>query len=238
MIGQANRVALVTGATEGIGRALAFALGRAGYAVGVTARSVDGVRAVTDSLRKEGYRAHGVPADVGEVGPCAEVVAQVSEALGPITCLVNNAGVARLGPIETLSLDAWDETMRTNIRSLFLMTRAVLPGMRERRQGDIVNMASLAGRNGFVGGTAYTASKHAVLGFSRSLLLETRKDGIRVIAVCPGSVDTPLLRNQSVLHPNFDQALQPTDVAEAVLHTLGLPRRATISELDIRPSNP
>ncbi len=98
--------------------------------------------------------------------------------------------------------------------------------------------ASLAGRNGFAGGTAYCASKHAVLGFSRALMMEVRKDGVRVITICPGSVDTPLIRNQGTLTPNMATILQPEDVAETVLAALQLPERATVSELDIRPSNP
>ena len=128
--------------------------------------------------------------------------------------------------------------MSTNVRSLYLVTRAVLPSMRSRRQGSIVNVASLAGRNGFVGGTAYTASKHAVLGFSRSLMLEVRKDNIRVIAICPGSVDTGLLRDQPMLKSEPSRILQPEDVAASILHALTLPERALVSELDIRPTNP
>jgi 3-oxoacyl-[acyl-carrier protein] reductase len=128
--------------------------------------------------------------------------------------------------------------MSVNVRSLYLVTRAVLPAMRQRRQGAIVNVASLAGRNGFVGGTAYTASKHAVLGFSRSLMLETRKDNIRVIAICPGSVDTSLLRDQPMLKSDPSRILQPEDVAATILHALTLPERALVSELDIRPTNP
>ena len=128
--------------------------------------------------------------------------------------------------------------MATNLRSLYLVTRAVLPGMRRRREGTIVNVASLAGRNGFVGGTAYTASKHAVLGFGRSLMLEVRKEGIRVITICPGSVDTGMLRDQPMLPSNAERILRPEDVAESILHAARLPGRALVSELDIRPTNP
>ncbi|MGZ8392060.1 MAG: SDR family oxidoreductase, partial [Gemmatimonadales bacterium] len=110
--------------------------------------------------------------------------------------------------------------------------------MRSRKQGTIVNVASLAGRNGFVGGTAYTASKHAVLGFSRSLMLEVRKDNVRVVAICPGSVDTSLLRDQPMLKSEPGRILQPEDVAATILHALTLPDRALVSELDIRPTNP
>jgi 3-oxoacyl-[acyl-carrier protein] reductase len=128
--------------------------------------------------------------------------------------------------------------MATNLRGLFLMTRAVLPPMRARGHGDIVNVASLAARNGFAGGSAYVASKHAVLGFGRALMLELRKEGIRVITVCPGSVDTGMLREQPMLKSDPARILRPEDVAETILHALCLPERALVSEVDIRPSNP
>ena len=166
------------------------------------------------------------------------MVADVSRSLGEIDVLVNNAGVLIAKPIEALTLEEWDTTMTTNVRSLYLVTRAVLPPMRRRKQGSIVNVASLAGRNGFAGGTAYTASKHAVLGFSRSLMLEVRKENIRVIAICPGSVDTSLLKDQPMLKAEPSRILQPDDVAASILHALTLPERALVSELDIRPTNP
>jgi len=110
--------------------------------------------------------------------------------------------------------------------------------MRAAGRGDIVNVASLAGRNGFVGGTAYVASKHAVLGFSRALMLEERKHNIRVIAVCPGSVATAMLANQPLLASNAGKILRAEDVADTILAALHLPERALVSELDIRPTNP
>ncbi len=230
--------ALVTGATEGIGRAVAFALGRAGYQVGVCARTPSKLRVLLEELRSAGLTAHGVPADVGVEADVTGMVEAVTAALGPVDVLVNNAGVAVLKPFDQLTLDEWDTTMATNLRSLFLVTRAVLPGMRARRHGAIVNIASLAGRNGFAGGTAYTASKHAVLGFARSLMLEVRKDQVRVITICPGSVDTPLIHNQGMLTPDVQKILQPEDVADTVLAALALPERALVSELDVRPTNP
>ena len=230
--------ALVTGATEGIGRATAFALGRAGYRVGVCARTEPKVRRLVEDLRSEGIEAAGASADVGVPDQVTRMVADVSRSLGEIDVLVNNAGVLIAKPIEELTLEEWDATMTTNVRSLYLVTRAVLPPMRRRKQGSIVNVASLAGRNGFAGGTAYTASKHAVLGFSRSLMLEVRKENIRVIAICPGSVDTSLLKDQPMLKAEPSRILQPDDVAASILHALTLPERALVSELDIRPTNP
>jgi 3-oxoacyl-[acyl-carrier protein] reductase len=233
-----STTALVTGATEGIGRATAFALGRAGYKVGVCARTESKVRQVVEELREEGIEAAGAAADVGQPDPVARATETVTQALGQVGVLINNAGVLIAKPFEELSLDDWDSTMSTNLRSLYLMTRAVLPAMRRRREGSVVNVASLAGRNGFVGGTAYTASKHAVLGFSRSLMLEVRKDNIRVIAICPGSVATGMLQGQTLLPSEPTRILQPEDVAATIVHALSLPDRALVSELDIRPTNP
>jgi len=233
-----STVALVTGATHGIGRATAFGLGRAGYRVGVCARTGGKVESLVAELRAAGIEAAGRAADVADPGQVTAVVEHVSKALGEIGVLVNNAGVLIARPIEELTLEDWDVTMATNLRGLFLMTRAVLPPMRARRHGDIVNVASLAARSGFAGGAAYVASKHAVLGFGRSLMLELRKEGIRVITVCPGSVETGMLRDQPMLKSDPAHILQPEDVADTILHSLRLPERAMVSEVDIRPSNP
>jgi 3-oxoacyl-[acyl-carrier protein] reductase len=230
--------AFVTGATQGIGRAIAVALGRAGYAVGVCARTAASVDALVTGLKAEGIAAAGAAADVSQPEPVARAFARVTETLGEIGVLVNNAGVLIARPFEELTLEDWDTTMATNLRSLFLVTRAALPGMRRRREGTIVNVASLAGRNGFAGGAAYAASKHAVLGFARSLMLEVRKEGIRVVTICPGSVDTGMLHDQPMLKSDPQRILQPEDVAQAVLAAVRLPSRALVSELDLRPTNP
>ena len=230
--------ALVTGATEGIGLATALVLGRAGYRVGICSRSGEKVEATLAELRAQGVTAAGAAADVADPDQVRHLVDQVRGALGEIDVLVNNAGVLIARPIEELTLEDWDVTMATNLRILYLTPRLVLPRMRARRQGTIVNVASLAGRNGFAGGSAYSASKHAVLGFSRSLMLEVRKENVRVIAVCPGSVATGMLRDQAMLKPDHERILRPEDVAASILHVLTLPPGALVSELDIRPTNP
>jgi len=232
------QTALVTGATEGIGRAIAFALGKAGYRVGVCARDPGKVTSLLAELARAGVTAAGRPCDVGDAGQVDALVAHVTAALGPVDVLVNNAGVGILKPFAELSLADWDATMATNVRSLFLTTRAVLPGMRERRQGAVVNISSLSGKRGFVGGAAYAASKHAVMGFSESLMLEVRKDGVRVITICPGSVDTKIIHQQSVFESDPAKILKPDDVAAVVLTALQLPPRATVSVIEVRPSSP
>jgi 3-oxoacyl-[acyl-carrier protein] reductase len=155
-----------------------------------------------------------------------------------VDVLVNNAGVGVLKPFADLSLEEWDLTFATNVRSLYLVTREVLPAMRARRDGAVVNIASLAGKNAVVGGTAYAATKHAVLGFSKSLMLEVRKEGVRVIAICPGTVATGFGVGRTVPKISREGVLQPEDVAHAVVSALQLPARALMSEIDLRPANP
>ncbi|HEY4647741.1 MAG TPA: SDR family NAD(P)-dependent oxidoreductase [Gemmatimonadales bacterium] len=233
-----STTAIITGATEGIGRATAFALGRAGYKIGALARTESKIRQLIKDLKAEGIEAAGASADVGRPDQVTPAMDQLTRTLGDPDVLVNNAGVLIAKPFEELTLEDWDTTMSTNVRSLYLVSRAVVPAMRRRRSGTIVNVASLAGRNGFVGGTAYTASKHAVLGFSRSLMLELRKENIRVITILPGSVATELLRDQPMLKSDPAKILQSEDVAATILHSIQLPERALVSELDVRPTNP
>lgn len=231
-------LAVVTGATEGIGRAIAFQLGKAGAKVAICARTTGNVKQTIADLQGAGIDAVGMPCDVSDPKAVEAFAAFVNDQRGTPQVLVNNAGIGRFQPIEELSVADWDATMEVNVRSLFLVTRAFLPAMKRARAGTIVNIASLAGRNGFEGGTAYCSSKHAVLGFSKALMFEVRKHDIRVVAVCPGSVATPFQDKQSRMRPNRERVLTAEDVAHTVHATLVLPARAMVSELDIRPTNP
>src|SRR3989454_4288240 len=231
-------LAVVTGATEGIGRATAFALGRAGARVAICARTEANVHATARDLKADGIDAIGMRCDVSDPTGVDTFAAFVTRERGAPRVLVNNAGIGRFRPLVELSLEDWDETMGVNVRSLFLVTRAFLKGMLDAGTGTIVNIASLAGKNGVEGGTAYCASKHAVLGFSKALMLEARKRDIRVIAVCPGSVDTAFGNGQDRPRPKRERSLKADDVAQAVLAALSLADRAMLSELDLRPTNP
>ena len=230
----AGKVAVVTGGTRGIGQAISIALKNKGFRV---AANYGGNDEAAQKFKSE----TGIAVykwDVSSFDACAAGIKQVEADLGPIEVLVNNAGIAVAKPFVDTTLEEWDRTFATNVRGLYLLTRGVLPGMKTLGRGDIINIASLAGKNGIANAVAYSASKHAVMGFSRSLMLEVRKDGIRVITICPGSVDTPLLRNATAFSPAFDRILKAEDVAETVVDALKLPRRAMVSELEIRPSNP
>ncbi len=231
-------LAVVTGATEGIGRATAFALGRAGARVAICARTETNVHATARALKADSIDAIGMRCDVSDPAGVEAFAAFVTRERGTPHVLVNNAGVGRFRPLVELSLEDWDDTMAVNVRSLYLVTRAFLQSMLKAGTGTIVNIASLAGKNGVEGGTAYCASKHAVLGFSKSLMLEVRKQGLRVVAICPGSVATPFMEKRGRVRPAPDRALTAEDVAHAVVAALTVSDRAMMSEVDIRPTNP
>jgi NAD(P)-dependent dehydrogenase (short-subunit alcohol dehydrogenase family) len=233
-----GRSAVVTGGTRGIGLAIAAALGRAGARVAICGRDPAALDRALGVLGTSGTPARGRVCDVTDPAAVHAFAEWVRTDQPAPDILVNNAGLGRFAPFEELSLDDWETVMATNVRSLFLVTREFLPDMKRRGRGDVVNVVSLAGRNGFAGGTAYVTSKHAALGFSRALLMEARPAGIRVIAVCPGSVDTAFFENQQVLDPRRDRILRPEDVADTIVAALSLPPRATVSELDLRPANP
>jgi NAD(P)-dependent dehydrogenase (short-subunit alcohol dehydrogenase family) len=233
----ANAIAVVTGGSEGIGLAIARALGQAGARVAICSRTQAKVEAALRTLGAAGVDAVGSRCDVTDERSVERFATLVRTERGTPQVVVNNAGIGRWAPVEQMSVADWDAVMATNLRGPFLVSRAFLPAMKAAGSGTIVNVGSLAGRNALEDGAAYAASKHGLLGFAKSLMLEVRKHGLRVVTVCPGSVDTGFggLDRSS---RRTKRALLADDVAAAIVGTLTLPDRAMISELDIRPSNP
>jgi 3-hydroxybutyrate dehydrogenase len=184
--------ALVTGGGRGIGAAAALALAEAGAKVSVAARNEAQVVKVAGELRDMGYEAFAFRCDVTDPHQVRDLALSAREAMGRIDILVNNAGTATSNPLLRVTLAEWQHIMDVNATGTFLCTQAVYQGMLERRWGRIVNVASTAGLKGDKYISAYTAAKHAVVGFTRALAVETRGKGITVNAVCPGYVDTPL----------------------------------------------
>jgi NADP-dependent 3-hydroxy acid dehydrogenase YdfG len=178
-----------------------------------------------------------IPADLRSPQEIPPIVDSVINEWGKIDVLVNNAGILHLKPFLEITLEEYNEMMDVNMRAAFLLTQNVISHMISRKSGAIVNIASLAGKNGFKTGTGYGASKFAVRGFAASLMAEVREHNIRVITIFPGSVDTPMLE-RSPNSPLRETMLQPEDIAHAAYSAIHVPPRAMMSEIDLRPSNP
>lgn len=191
MIGSGH-VALVTGGGRGIGRACALALARTGVAVGVAARTRTELDRTADEARALGARAVAVELDVGDAGSVEHAARRIADELGPVDVVVNNAGIAESAPLVRTDPELWDRHFRINVAGPYLVTRAVLPGMLAAGWGRVINVASLAGLYGAAYVTAYVASKHALVGFTRALAIEIVGKGVTVNAICPGYVATEL----------------------------------------------
>ncbi len=219
-----GHTALVTGASRGIGAALAIALAEAGAAVAVNYRErADQADAVVAKIRESGGRATGIAADVSQAAAVAKMVDLASSALGAIDILVNNAGLAIVRSIDDLTESDFDRTIAVNLKSAFLCTQAVLPAMRAKKWGRIVNISSGAARGAGAIGVHYNASKAGMEGLTRGYAARLVKEGITVNAVAPSLIETDMMRGRSDLARNIPLGRlgQPGEVAQAVLMVLG-----------------
>ncbi len=227
-----GKTALVTGSSRGIGKAIALKLASLGAAVGVCGRDEHTLQATAGELRKSGARVHAQVADVGRSAEVPALIEATEKHLGPIAILVNNAGMGVFGAVHEKSEQDWDLLMNTNLKSVFLVSKAVAPGMIQRKSGDIINISSLAGKNTFAGGGLYCASKWGLLGLTGCMAEDLRGHGIRVSAICPGSVATEFARRGA---KDATKVLTAQDVAHAVAMIALQGPQSFISEVQMRP---
>jgi 2-hydroxycyclohexanecarboxyl-CoA dehydrogenase len=192
-----GRVALVTGAAAGIGKATALRFAKDGMAVGVLDLNLEGCEQVVDEIRKAGGKAVAVKADVSSRAEVVAAVTKVRDALGPITVLVNNAGMTGFVPFEEITDEFWDKMMAVNLRSVFMVTQVVLPDMKEAHWGRIINISSSSAQTGALRMAAYSSSKGAIVTLTRSLAQELGPLGITVNNIPPGSVMGTLMSEAS-----------------------------------------
>lgn len=229
-----DHVALVTGGSRGIGKAISLNLARLGAAVCICGRDHKVLESTAQELRAITPRVLSVPADVTQPDQVNALAQAAEQKLGPITLLVNNAGIGNpgFGAIQDKSESDWDTVLNTNLKSVFLVSRAVVPSMILRKRGDIINISSLAGKNTFAGGALYCASKWGLQGLSGCMAEDLRAYGIRVSVICPGSVATEFSGRGS---KDPTKVLTADDVAHAVAMLVLQGPQSFISEVHMRP---
>ncbi len=215
MFSLAGKIALVTGGSQGIGRATALALAEAGADVAVMARSLDKCEAVAEEIKALGRRAVAVRADLGNEEELKAGVEKVTEALGAINILVNNAAITRDGLLLRMKREDWDAVINTNLTGVFLLTQKVLPMMTKARQGRIVNLTSVVAQSGNPGQVNYIAAKAGIIGFTKAVAREYATRNITVNAVAPGFIETPMT------------AVLPAAAKDAMLNQIPLKRPGT-----------
>jgi NADP-dependent 3-hydroxy acid dehydrogenase YdfG len=239
-----GKVAVITGASSGIGEATAIALAGEGAKVALVARRHDRLKELATRIEQDGGDALPIEADITDHGKVEALVGQVAGQFGGLHVLVNNAGLMLLGPVEGADIEDWQRMVEVNVLGLLYCTREALPVMRESGGGHIVNLSSVAGRQANFGSAVYNMTKWGVTGFSEALRQEALNSGIRVTCVEPGFVDTELQghnENPAVVEAtekyreSIGEVLEAADIAEAIRWAVCAPRRVNVNEVMVRP---
>ncbi len=233
-----NKRALVTGAGKGIGKAIAVALAAEGVQLGLLARTEKDVKAVADEINTNGGNAVYATADVSDRIAVEKAVSSLKNKLGSFEILINNAGTGTFGSFLELDPETWEQQVKVNLFGVYYVTRAVLPDMMAAKAGDIINIASTAGKAGSAVTSAYSASKFGVIGLSESLMQEVRKMNIRVTALAPSTILTDLAESANLIKGDPERVMHPEDFAELVIAQLKLHPRVLLKEASIFSTNP
>jgi len=233
-----GKKAIITGAGKGIGRSTALALAKEGVALGLIARTEADLQNVAEEAKAEGVQVSIATADVSKNEEVIAAVEHVTDELGSVDILINNAGIAKFGGFLELDVADWERIIQVNLLGMYYVTRAVLPKMIAQESGDIINVSSTAGEKGGPVTSAYSASKFGVLGLTESLAMEARKHNIRVSALTPSTVVTDLAINEGLVSGEEENVLQPDDMAELMIAQLKLNKRVFLKTAGLWTTNP
>ena len=233
-----GKVALITGAGRGIGRATAVAFAQEGIHVGLVGRTLENLQQVAEELKRYDVKVAIAAANVADLDSITAAVESIRGELGAIDILVNNAGISKFGNFMDLTPEEWTNIIDVNVKGVYYTTRAVLPGMIERNTGDIINISSTAGQKGAPITSAYSASKAAVIGLSESLMLEVRKKNIRVTTLTPSTVATDMAVALNLTDGNPEKVMQAEDLADLMVAQLKLHPRVVLKHAGLWSTNP
>ncbi|MGE7950734.1 3-ketoacyl-ACP reductase [Lysinibacillus xylanilyticus] len=234
----AGKVALITGAGRGIGRATAVAFAQEGIHVGLIGRTLENLQQVAEELKQYDVKVAIAVANVADLNSITAAVESIRSELGAIDILVNNAGISKFGSFMDLTPEEWTNIIDVNVKGVYYTTRAVLPEMIERNTGDIINISSTAGQKGAPITSAYSASKAAVIGLSESLMLEVRKKNIRVTTLTPSTVATDMAVELNLTDGNPEKVMQAEDLADLMVAQLKLHPRVVLKHAGLWSTNP
>ncbi|WP_342577515.1 3-ketoacyl-ACP reductase [Psychrobacillus sp. FSL K6-2843] len=233
-----GKTALITGAGRGIGRATALAFAKEGINLGLLGKSIENLEAVASELQSYGVKVSLATADVSNMESVNAAVEKIRGELGPIEILVNNAGISKFGKFLEVDPEDWAKIIQVNVMGVYYVTRAVLPDMIEKNAGDIINISSTAGQKGAPVTSAYSASKAAVIALSESLMLEVRKQNIRVVTLTPSTVATDMAVELNLTDGNPEKVMQPEDIADFMVAQLKMNPRILLKSAGLWSTNP
>lgn len=232
-----QRRALITGASSGIGKATTLAFAKAGIDVALVSRSQEKLEAVAIAAREAGVEAKAYVVDLANIEQVKAEIAAIAADFAPIDILVNNAGIGYTNLLSETPLSGWQQVIDINLTSVFQCILGILPRMREQQRGTIINIASVAGQQPFPGWGAYSVSKAGLIALSKTLAAEERSNGIRVVSICPGAVNTPIWDTDTVQADlNRSAMLTPEIVAQSILQAATMPEQAVIESMTLMPS--